>query len=178
LNGEFVKPIIILSGPVGAGKTTVAKELVAISKAPLAYIEGDKFWFFIAKAERAQIAEKNFRMIMRSMVAAAIPYALNGYETIVDFSLPPWFLDTALKMANYRDIPLDYVVVRPSIEICATRAATRTDGTIKDYKRLRELYKDFDEAEPNTIADDEADASTVAKMIRQGLDEGKFRLTV
>jgi len=42
--------VILLSGPVGAGKTTVARELVAALPGPVACIEGDKFWFFIAKA--------------------------------------------------------------------------------------------------------------------------------
>jgi adenylate kinase family enzyme len=39
-------PIIVISGPVGAGKTTVARELVAGPRGPTAYIEGDAFWRF------------------------------------------------------------------------------------------------------------------------------------
>ena len=34
--------VTILSGPIGAGKTAVSKELIALWSAPLAYIEGDQ----------------------------------------------------------------------------------------------------------------------------------------
>jgi adenylate kinase family enzyme len=53
-----MKPIVLLSGPVGAGKTTIARGLVAISPSPIAYIEGDKFWSFIAKNEGGQSRHK------------------------------------------------------------------------------------------------------------------------
>ena len=43
--------VVMLSGPVGAGKTTVARELVAISPAPLYYIEGDTFWSHFVKPD-------------------------------------------------------------------------------------------------------------------------------
>ena len=43
--------VVMLSGPVGAGKTTVARELVAISPAPLCYIEGDTFWSLFTKPD-------------------------------------------------------------------------------------------------------------------------------
>ena len=41
--------LTILSGPIGAGKTAVSKELIARSPDPLAYIEGDQFWPFLVK---------------------------------------------------------------------------------------------------------------------------------
>ncbi len=46
---QTIKPIVLLSGPVGAGKTTLAKEMIKSAVDPMVYIEGDKFWFFIVK---------------------------------------------------------------------------------------------------------------------------------
>jgi len=62
-----------MSGPVGAGKSTVARELVAWSLAPIAYIEGDTFWSFIAKGDKSLSRLKNFKTIMVSMTAASLP---------------------------------------------------------------------------------------------------------
>lgn len=171
-----MKPIIVLSGPVGAGKTTVARELIASSPGPAAYMEGDIFWTFIVKGPEGRRPEKNFKMVMTAMTAAAVPYALAGYETILDFSVPPWFIDTALRVARVRDVPLDYVVLRPGKAVCAARAAKRAEGAIADYTPYNDLYASFDEAARYTIRDDEADAIAIAARIREGLDTGRFRI--
>lgn len=172
-----MKPVIFLSGPVGAGKTTVAKQLIAASPYPVAYIEGDTFWSFIVKKSEALPVHKNFKMIMTSMVAAALPYALYGYETIVDFSLPPWFLETAEKILGRKDVPADYIVLRPSEPVCAARAAGRAEGIITDYAPYHDLYADFDQVgRRHLVCDDNSDAAAMAARIREGLTEGKFRL--
>jgi predicted kinase len=166
--------MIILSGPVGAGKSTVARELIAISAGPTAYIEGDIFWSFIAKGTAR--SPKGFKMTMTAMTAAALPYALYGYEVILDFSIPPWFLETARAITERRKVPLDFVVLRPSEAVCAQRAAHRVEGAIADYARYRGLYSSFDGMEHYTIQDDESDAASIAKRIRKGLDAGVFRI--
>lgn len=38
-----MKPILMLAGPEGGGKTTLARELAATAAGPVAYFEGDKF---------------------------------------------------------------------------------------------------------------------------------------
>jgi chloramphenicol 3-O-phosphotransferase len=171
-----MKSIILLSGPVGAGKTTVARELVASATDPVVYIEGDTFWAFIAKSKSVKSRHKNFKMIMTAMVAAALPYALYGYEVILDFSIPPWFLDTVRKVVKAR-IPLDYVVLRPDEKVCAARAAARTEGRITNYKPYKELYADFDEVQRHIIYDNTGEAAVIAEHIREGLNEGMFRIS-
>ena len=119
----------MLSGPIGAGKTTVARELLVLLPAPVSYIEGDTFWSFIDKPHSRDRREV-FQVIMRAMTAAAIPFARSGYEVLLDFSIPPQFLGTARKIL--KEVPLNYVVLRPSLSVCETRAASRAEGRIID----------------------------------------------
>ena len=89
--------VTILSGPIGAGKTAVSKELIALSSAPLAYIEGDQFWPFLVKRAEGDRRE-DFRVIMRAMTSAAGSLARTGYDVLLDFSIPPAFVPGAQKI--------------------------------------------------------------------------------
>jgi predicted kinase len=166
--------IILLAGPPGAGKSTVARELVASSTGPTVCIEGDKFWTFFVKGGPNQVRTKIFRTMLWSIAAAAMPCARAGYETIVDFSTPYWFVDPL--RARFSDVDFEYVVIRPSIAICAARAAARSVGAVADYSIYNDFYADFEVPQPNLIADNTADPATVAALIREGLIEGRFRL--
>ncbi len=162
----------MLSGPVAAGKTTVARLLLPLLSGPWAYLEGDTFWSFIAKAEKRSRRE-NFQVIMRSMTAAAVPFARSGFDVLLDFSIPPDFLPTARKIL--KEIPLDFVLLRPSIELCARRAAERPEGKIDDYAPYRSFYALFENTSTATISDGDATAETLAARLRDGLAAGQFR---
>lgn len=173
--GRMPTPILILSGPVAAGKTTVARELVRLLTDDVVLIEGDVFWSFFVNGAPGP-THKRFRTIMSAMTAAALPYATNGSRVILDFSIPPWFLDTVRKIAAMREVPLDYVVLRPSEAVCAARAKARPDGSIADYSRYSELYRDFDQVARHIMCGDAMSAADTATAIVRGVALGQFRL--
>jgi len=165
--------VIFLSGPIGAGKTTVAQELLPLLPEPLSYIEGDTFWSFIRKDGGRGIRD-TFPVLVRSMTAAAIPFARSGFQVLIDFSIPPDYLDTARKIL--KELPIDFVLLRPSLPVCAQRAASREKGVITDYSMLQNFYARFAGELPEAICDDHADAASLARRIAHGLNQGRFRV--
>lgn len=167
--------VIFLSGPIGAGKTAVARELLPLLPAPLSYIEGDTFWSFISKDGERGLHD-NFPVLVRSMTAAAIPFARSGFCVLIDFSIPPAFVEGARKIL--KEVPFDFVLLRPSLEVCVGRAASRKEGAITDYERLKNFYARFEEGDGDVepICDDDADPASLARRIAEGLNEGKFRV--
>ena len=164
--------LIIISGPVGAGKSAIAREIVASASGACAYIEGDTYWSFIQRPLKSNDPLQNFKMVMRAMIASARHFERDDYEVIVDFSIPPWYVDAVRRL--FSDKPFHYVVIRPSEAVCAARAAARADGTIADYGPYSELYAVFDGGGRFTIADDVSSAADLAARIRADLSKGVF----
>ena len=164
--------VTILSGPIGAGKTAVSKDLIALWTGPLAYIEGDQFWPFLVKRAEGDRRE-DFRAIMRAMTSAAGSFTRTGYDVLLDFSIPPPFLPSAQKIL--RDAPVDYVVLRPPVEICEARARDRAEGKIANYDRG--FYALF-AADTRHIVGPEKNESpkAIAEIIFEGLKAGRFRV--
>lgn len=165
--------VIFLSGPIGAGKTTVAKALLPLLPAPLSYIEGDTFWSFIEKKGERGLQE-NFPVLVRSMTAAAVPFARSGFRVLIDFSIPPTYVDTARKIL--KEVPFDFVLLRPSLQICVERATSRQEGAITDYEMLKTFYARFEEGTVEAICDDAVDPASMARRIADELNQGRFRV--
>lgn len=164
--------LIVLTGPIGAGKTTVAAELLRQPDVPTAYVEGDAFWRFIAKSKPGPRQEA-FRTILRGMSATAAAFARDGYQAWLDFSMPPDYLARATTL--FRDVETHLVVLRPAVEICIERAANRKAGAIRDAQAITEFYALFTTvADRHVIADATASPAATAARIRAGLDRGEF----
>jgi len=164
--------IVVISGPIGAGKSTVAQALVARASVPTIWIEGDDFWNFSARGVNLFSRLKNFELMIRSMFAAALPWAKGGYQVVLDFSIPPDSVPTLQSMAIGRNIPVDFVLLRPSLEECARRAANREEGVVTDYTEYEYFYEQFSPKGLACLQADDASPDQVAEKVEDLVRSG------
>src|SRR5262249_26251835 len=94
-----------------------------------------------------------------------------GFTVLVDFGVPPEFLTTA--QAILKGIPFDYVVLRPSLRICAERRIGRDQGKIEDYGSYEDLYDRFKTFSP-AISEDGASIERCVELVKNGLQSRTF----
>ncbi len=161
--------VVILSGAIGSGKTAVARALLPRLPDPTCYIEGDRFWSFIATST-TRSRRDNFSTIIRAMTCASLPFARSGFTVLLDFTIPPEYLSAVRRIL--KEIAFDYIVLCPSFDVCARRAAERDEGKISNYETYRDFYRLFDVKE--AIRDDESAPEQLAERISNHIAAGDF----
>jgi predicted kinase len=141
-------PILIVTGPPGVGKTTVAG-ILAERSARAVHLESDAFFRFIRSGYvepwKPESHEQN-RLVMRIVAEAAARYAAAGYFTIVDgIVIPGWFLEPLRDALCDRGHRVAYAVLRAPLSLCAARAGSRGDNPLTDPKVTEGLWQDFAE---------------------------------
>lgn len=102
---------------------------------------------------------------------SARPFGLPSADRLLN---PPTFVDTARKIL--KEVPIDFVLLRPSFEVCSKRAASRREGAITDQVMLKNFYTLFEKERVEPICDDNADPESLARRIAEGLNQGRFRM--
>jgi energy-coupling factor transporter ATP-binding protein EcfA2 len=144
---EAMSELVVVTGPPGAGKTTVSRVLSGMFE-PSARVAGDEFFAFIDRGyidPWTAAANVQNEVVIRAAAAAAGRLADGGYTVVYDGVVGPWFIDTFGRAAGLER--LHYALLLPPEQLCLHRVQSRVGHGFTDLEAARHMYAEFAGAE-------------------------------
>jgi predicted kinase len=181
-----VEQVIIVTGPPGAGKSSVAAALCERFDR-MVHIDVDTLRHMVRAGYRQpwandQQAEEQRHLAVQNASAIARECVATRYAVVIDDVVPP---DAAARygelLANI-DANVHLVTLLPSLDVTAARDAARS-GSISD--RVRVLHREFtgwtgSGLQPGVVLDTsaDADAAATADRVQDAVASGRALLVV
>jgi cytidylate kinase len=170
---------ILVTGPPGAGKSTVAA-LVADAFQTVALVPGDAFFAFWSRGFvepwRPEASAQN-ETILTAAGAAVGAFSRGGCQVVYDGVLGPWLVPAFLAGTGLASV--HYVVLLPPVQVCLERVAGRLGHVFADPAATRQMHAEFvraDVDQRHLVADGAMDAGSVAAAVLARVRDGSVRL--
>jgi hypothetical protein len=175
--------VVILTGPPGAGKSTVAARL-ARSHPRAVHLHTDDFWHFIvagAVPPYEPASHPQNETVMDVIAGAAFSYAAGGYFTVADGIIGPWMLPRfAGRSRTHPDVELHYIVLRPRLDVALARARARPGpGALVDEEPIVQMWRQFADLghlETHVFDTSEHDDAATERAVMAVITSGALRL--
>ena len=172
--------VTIVTGCPGTGKTTLSLRLASSGSLGLR-LEVDAFYSFLAHPLSPVLPESQAQntAVCIATARAARAFAEHGYQVFVDGVVGPWFLPVFARELVGLEAPVEYGVVRASLDETVRRATTRPDGDkfeVDGVKHMHAAFADLGAFESHVIDTEGRTADETLAEIERRLSTGELRL--
>ncbi len=175
----FVGELLVITGPPGAGKSTVAAAVVDRFE-PSALVSGDSFFGLLRRGYippwLPESAEQN-RTVTEVAARAAGSLCAAGYAVVYDGVVGPWMLPTFIAATEVSRV--HYVVLLPTEDECVHRVEHRTGHGFVDIPATRHMHKQFADAsiDERHVIHDSHDSDATARIIIDSMTRGLLAIS-
>lgn len=135
--------LTVVTGPPGAGKSTIAARLVERTPHSV-LVPGDSFFGFLGDRvipPWLPEAQAQNEIVLEVAATCAGTFCRSGYASIYDGVVGPWFIE---RFSGWADVErLRYVVLLPPASVCVDRIRNRPDHGFDVEAVALQLHAEF-----------------------------------